>query len=133
MQKSIVFYDSECIMCSRFMLKVFQYDKNSSIYFSSLDSELFKSIKKSTGNYIPNETVVFYKNQKELYYKSKAVLQICKQLKFPFNLFVVFNLFPTTFLDTMYSIIAKNRKRWFGKSSDNCSLVQAKFSERVLK
>jgi len=133
MQKSIVFYDSECIMCSRFALTVFQYDKNSSIYFSSLDSELFKSIKRGTTNVIPEETVVFYKNQTELFYKSAAVLQICKQLKFPINLFGVFNLFPTAFLDLMYSIIAKNRKRWFGKSNDNCFLVQSKFSERVLK
>ena len=133
MQKSIVFYDSECIMCSRFMLTVFQYDKNSSIYFSSLDSEFFKSIKQSTTNVIPDETVVFYRNQTDFYNKSEAVLQICKQLKFPFNLLIIFNLLPTAFLDTMYSIIAKNRKRWFGKSSDNCSLVQAKFSERVLK
>lgn len=133
MQNSIVFYDSECIMCSRFILTVFQYDKNSSIYFSSLDSELFKSIKKNTGNYIPNETVVFYKNQTELYYKSKAVLQICKQLKFPFNLFSVFNLIPTTFLDSMYGIIAKNRKRWFRKADNKCSVIQAKFSERILK
>ena len=133
MQKSIVFYDSECIMCSRFALTIFQYDKNSSIYFSSLDSELFKSIKQGATNVIPDETVVFYKNQTELFYKSEAVLQICKQLKFPLNLLAVFNLFPTAFLDSMYSIIAKNRKRWFGKSNDNCRLVQAKFSERVLK
>ena len=133
MQKSIVFYDSECIMCSRFALTIFQYDKNSSIYFSSLDSELFKSIKKSATNVIPGETVVYYKNQTDLYYKSEAILQICKQLKFPLNLFVVFNLVPSIFLDSIYSIIAKNRKRWFGKSNDNCSLVQAKFSERVLK
>jgi predicted DCC family thiol-disulfide oxidoreductase YuxK len=133
MQKSIVFYDSECIMCSRFILTIFQYDKNSSIYFSSLDSELFKSIKKSTTTVIPNETVVFYKNQTDLYYKSEAVLQICKQLKFPLNLFTVFNLFPTVFLDSMYSIIAKNRKRWFSNAGGKCSLIQAKFSERVLK
>ncbi|MFM2157318.1 MAG: hypothetical protein RL516_2067, partial [Bacteroidota bacterium] len=113
MQKSIVFYDSECIMCSRFALTIFQYDKDSSIYFSSLDSELFKSIKQGATNVIPDETVVFYKNQTELFYKSEAVLQICKQLKFPLNLLAAFNLFPTAFLDSMYSIIAKNRKRWF--------------------
>ena len=133
MQKSIVFYDSECIMCSRFALLIHRYDKHSTIYFSSLDSELFKSIKKSTANNIPDETVVFYRNQTDLYYKSKAVLQICKQLKFPFNLFVVFNLFPSTFLDSMYSIIAKNRKRWFGKSVEQCDIVLTKFSEKILK
>jgi predicted DCC family thiol-disulfide oxidoreductase YuxK len=133
MEKAIIFYDSQCIMCSRFALLVFKYDKNSSIYFSSLNSELFKSIKQNSTNFIPDETVVFYNNKENIYYKSEAVLKICKQLKFPLNLFAVFNLLPIAFLDSMYSIIAKNRKRWFGKSNDNCRLVQSKFSDRILK
>jgi predicted DCC family thiol-disulfide oxidoreductase YuxK len=77
MQKSIVFYDSECIMCSRFARMVFKFDKHSSIYFSSLDSVLFKSIKQSASKIIPDQTVVFYKNETQLYYKSEAVFQIC--------------------------------------------------------
>ena len=133
MQKSIVFYDSECIMCSRFALLIHRYDKKPSIYFSSLNSDLFKSINQDSKNEIPEQTVVFYENQQVMFYKSKAVMQICKQLKFPFNLFVVFNLLPTIFLDWVYGIVAANRKRWFGKSVEQCKVVQAKFSEKILK
>jgi len=133
MQKSILFYDSECLMCSRFVLLIFKYDKNSSVYFSSLNSEYFKSIKKNSKNIFPDETVVFYKNQIAFYYKSEAVLQICKQLKFPWNLFVVFDLLPTSLLNSIYRFVALRRRSWFKKSDEKCALIQAKFSERVIK
>ncbi len=133
MQKSIIFYDIECIMCSRFVLLISKYDKYSSIYFSGLDSDLFKSIKQNTQKIIPDQTVVFYKNQTDFYYKSDAVLQICRQLKFPLNLFIVFNILPTRFLNWMYSYIAVYRRTWFKNSSEKCSLVQSKFSERIIK
>ena len=133
MEKAIIFYDSECIMCSRFALLVFKYDKNSSIYFSSLDSELFKSIKQNSTNFIPDETVVFYNNKENIYYKSEAVLKICRQLKFPLNLFVVFNFLPTRFLNWVYGLIAVSRKKWFENSNEKCSMLQSKFSDRILK
>jgi predicted DCC family thiol-disulfide oxidoreductase YuxK len=133
MKKSIIFYDSECIMCSRFALMVFKYDKYSSIYFSGLDSDLFKSIKQNTQKIIPDQTVVFYKNQTDFYYKSEAVLQICKLLKFPLNLFVVFDLLPTSLLNSIYGFVALKRRSWFKKSDEKCALIQAKFLERVIK
>lgn len=133
MQKSIIFYDSECIMCSRFVRMVFKFDKHSSIYFSSLDSALFKSIKQSASKIIPDQTVVFYKNETQIYYKSEAVFQICQQLKFPVSLLSVFNLLPTAFLNMIYEFIAVNRKRWVSNSNEKCSLIQAEFSQRILK
>jgi len=133
MEKSIVFFDSDCIMCSRFTLLVFKYEKNSSIYFSSLNSDFYKSIKKSSVDVIPEETVVFYKSADEIYYRSEAVFQIVKQLKFPFNLLIVFNVLPKSILDSLYRFIASRRKKWFGNSEKKCSIVQSKFSDRILK
>ena len=133
MEKSIVFFDSGCIMCSRFTLLVFKYEKNSSIYFSSLNSDFYKSIKKSSVDVIPEETVVFYKSADEIYYRSEAVFQIVKQLKFPFNLLIVFNVLPKSILDSLYRFIASRRKKWFGNSEKKCSIVQSKFSDRILK
>jgi len=133
MEKSIVFFDSGCIMCSRFTLLVFKYEKNSSIYFSSLNSDYYKSIKKSSVDVIPEETVVFYKSADEIYYRSEAVFQIVKQLKFPFNLLIVFNVLPKSILDSLYRFIASRRKKWFGNSEKKCSIVQSKFSDRILK
>jgi predicted DCC family thiol-disulfide oxidoreductase YuxK len=133
MQKSIVFYDSECIMCSRFALLIFKYDKHSSIHFASLNSDFYKSIKQSSMGIMPEESVVFYKSADEIYYRSEAVFQIIRQLKFPFNLLIVFNILPKSILDSLYRFIASRRKKWFGNSVKKCSIVQSKFSDRILK
>ena len=133
MEKSIVFFDSDCIMCSRFALLIFKYDKYSSIYFASLNSDFYKSIKQSSVGIMPEETVVFYKSADEIYYRSEAVFQIIRQLKFPFNLLIVFNILPKSILDSLYRFIASRRKKWFGNSVKKCSIVQSKFSDRILK
>lgn len=133
MEKSIVFFDSDCIMCSRFALLIFKYDKYSSIYFASLNSDFYKSIKQSSMGIMPEETVVFYKSADEIYYRSEAVFQIIRQLKFPFNLLIVFNILPKSILDSLYRFIASRRKKWFGNSEKKCSIVQSKFSDRILK
>ncbi|MFN5346379.1 MAG: thiol-disulfide oxidoreductase DCC family protein [Bacteroidota bacterium] len=133
MEKSIVFFDSDCIMCSRFALLIFKYDKYSSIYFASLNSDFYKSIKQSSVGIMPEETVVFYKSADEIYYRSEAVFQIIRQLKFPFNLLIVFNILPKSILDSLYRFIASRRKKWFGNSGKKCSIVQSKFSDRILK
>jgi len=41
--------------------------------------------------------------------KSRAVLKICRQLKFPYNLLHVFAILPTFLLDFAYDFIAKRR------------------------
>ncbi len=133
MEKSIVFFDSDCIMCSRFALLIFKYDKYSSIYFASLNSDFYKSIKQSSVGIMPEETVVFYKSADEIYYRSEAVFQIIRQLKFPFNLLIVFNILPKSILDSLYRFIASRRKKWFGNTEKKCSIVQSKFSDRILK
>jgi predicted DCC family thiol-disulfide oxidoreductase YuxK len=133
MEKSIVFFDSDCIMCSRFALLIFKYDKHSSIYFASLNSDFYKSIKQSSVGIMPEETVVFYKSVDEIYNRSEAVFQIIRQLKFPFNLLIVFNILPKSILDSLYRFIASRRKKWFGNSEKKCSIVQSKFSDRILK
>ena len=133
MEKSIVFFDSDCIMCSRFALLIFKYDKKATIYFAGLNSDLYKSIKQSTDGDIPKETVVFYKSVNEIYYRSEAFFQIVKQLKFPFNLFIVFKVFPKSILDRVYRYIAARRKKWFGSSVKKCSIVQSEFYDRILK
>jgi len=133
MEKSIVFFDSDCIMCSRFSLLIFKYDKYSSIYCASLNSDFYKSIKQSSVGIMPEETVVFYKSADEIYYRSEAVFQIIRQLKFPFNLLIVFNILPKSILDSLYRFIASRRKKWFGNSEKKCSIVQSKFSDRILK
>jgi len=133
MQKSIIFFDSECVMCSRFASIVFRFDKNKEIYFSSINSDLYKSLFVKLSVNIPNETVVFYKSPDEIYYKSKAVFEIIRQLQFPFNCLMVFNFLPNSLLDMLYQFVASRRKKLFGKSDQKCKIIQSGFSERILK
>jgi predicted DCC family thiol-disulfide oxidoreductase YuxK len=49
--------------------------------------------------------------------RSDAVLRMLSLLGFPFSLLGIFRLIPAALRDAVYDVIARNRKRWFGKST----------------
>ena len=70
-------------------------------------------------------------DQEQIYQKSNAAIRIAKQLKFPYNLISVFIVIPTKARDYCYSIIAKNRYKWFGKQ-DSCWLATPDLKSKFL-
>lgn len=53
--------------------------------------------------------------------KSDAAIAIAARLRRPWNLLTVLRLVPTPIRDRVYSFVASNRYRWFGKRS-TCKL-----------
>jgi len=75
-------------------------------------------------------SVVFYNNEK-VYYKSTAILNIIRELPFPWNLFYVFKIVPTFIRDYCCKVIGKNRYNWFGKAK-SCIMNESKYKGRLL-
>jgi predicted DCC family thiol-disulfide oxidoreductase YuxK len=60
------------------------------------------------------DTLIFQKND-QVYTKSTAVFEIFKTIGGFFKIFLIFNLLPTSFLDSIYRYITLKRYKLFGK------------------
>ena len=69
------------------------------------------------------DTLVLIKN-KNVYLRAEAVLEILKELSFPWPLLRVFKIIPYSILDVVYKIFAKNRHRIFPKNS-SCKITKS--------
>ena len=107
MTKAIVLYDGDCNFCNKwisFVKNKLQKDEISFIPFNSIEG--MKIIEKFQ---IKNQNSVAYIHDDIVFFKSSAVLTICKQLQFPYNLLKFSKIIPTFLLDLAYDFIAKRR------------------------
>ena len=117
----VVYYDGICGLCDFFVNLIVKIDSKGILKFSSLQGESGQKLLKDL-NYDSDElnTVLFRAND-QVYTKSTAVFRIIKTVGGLWNVFLIFNLLPTSFTDFMYKKIAKNRYKLFGKL-DQCDI-----------
>jgi predicted DCC family thiol-disulfide oxidoreductase YuxK len=125
----IVFYDGDCVLCSKTVIFLLKADKKKRLRFAPLSGSISKSLSIAKADK-QESSVVFYNNG-NLYYKSTAVLKIAEQLPFPWLLFSIFFLIPTFIRDYIYRVIARNRYKWFGKNT-SCFLKHPNYGDRFL-
>lgn len=117
-EKNIVFFDTSCLLCSRFVNILLKYDKGK-LYYSGFESEAAVELLPKRLLLEPQTIVV--SQQGLLLNKSKAIFHIIKQLGFPWTLLNVFRILPLKINDGLYNFVSRNRYAWFGKS-DTCFL-----------
>ena len=103
-------YDDDCNFCC-YVVKLLMSLVDTSVI-------IFISFKSSKGKELINDynirnvnSVIYIDHQDKIFTKANAVLKICRMMKFPYNLFYVFNILPNRFLNFIYDFIAKNRMR----------------------
>lgn len=131
--KNILFFDGVCNLCNASVQFVIKREKNSSLSFAPLQGETAKEILKDKKDYIDNlSSLILYKNNK-IYDKSTAALLVAKDLKALWPLvYYLFIWWPKPIRDAIYSWIAKNRYKWFGKQ-EQCMIPEKSVSHRFLE
>jgi predicted DCC family thiol-disulfide oxidoreductase YuxK len=125
----ILFFDGYCNLCNRVIDFVAGIDKNSAISFASLQGETAKKHNLSNQDQ-KYDTVIFYKNGQN-FIKSQAVLEVLISIGGLWKVFYIFKIFPKSFLDIVYDLVAKNRYAIFGKR-ETCRLPTAKEKKSFL-
>lgn len=129
--KSLVLYDGECGLCSQFVQFILKRDSRRKIYFASLHSEVGKYCLERLGiQHLSEDTFVFIEEE-NWSIKSTAALNIVKYLKGAWPLLSIFKMMPVSWRDSLYSFVAKRRKRWF-QSKEACQLRSEDESRRIL-
>ena len=73
---------------------------------------------------------VYIKND-EIFLKSTAALTLMKDIGGIWQLLYIFIIVPKFIRDFIYSVVAKNRYKWFGKK-DVCMIPNEKLHHRFL-
>jgi len=107
MNIAIVLYDGECQFCEKWVHFAQSKLQDKTISFLPINS--VESIKIEQELQIGNQDSVVYIQNNIVFFKSQAVLKICKQLQFPYNYLVFLKILPTFLLNFGYDFIAKRR------------------------
>ena len=129
--KSLVLFDGVCNLCNGAVDFIVRHDTQGNFMFASLQSELGQQLLDHYN--LPKdeyESMVLLK-QGKVYQKSNAALEIAAGLPGAWSLMRVFKLVPTPLLNALYSFIAINRYRFFGKK-ETCRLPTPEERSRFL-
>lgn len=129
--KQIILFDGVCNFCNYWVNFLIDRDKKDVFRFLALQStvgqKLLNKFELDSTNY---DTFILIVND-EYYTKSTAALKIAKELSFPLKAFYYFIIIPRAIRDFIYSIIANNRYKFFGKR-DFCKIPTEDEKSRFL-
>jgi predicted DCC family thiol-disulfide oxidoreductase YuxK len=131
MNGPVLLYDGTCILCSRGVRYVLQYEKKPLIRFVTIQSREGADLAKAH-DIKPTDpaTFLFVENGKALK-KSTAALAVLKHVGGPARIFSLGAVLPLSLRDAVYNILARNRFKWFGRS-DVCIMPDTKTRHRFV-
>ena len=118
---SIVLFDGVCNLCNNAVDFIIRNDKNDNFKVGALQDNTVKNILvdyKVNKDYLDSLVLI---EGESVYYKSTAALKIAKKLGGFWKLFYAGIILPTSWRDSIYDWIGKNRYKWFGKK-ETCRL-----------
>ena len=130
--KPIIFFDGVCNLCNSSVQFILKKDVNNVFLFSSLQSDAAKDIllQYNLENFDLSSIILLENGV--IYQKSTAILKIAKRLKGIYKYTYVFIIVPKFIRDSVYSLIAKKRYKWFGKR-DSCMVPTKEIKFRFLE
>ncbi len=120
-EHSLILFDGVCNLCNSSVQLIIKNDKKDHFLFASLQSDAGQQILlQNNRENLDFESILLIENG-QVYEKSEAILRICKRLSGGYPLLYGFIIIPKIIRDFVYSKIASNRYRLFGKQ-DVCMI-----------
>lgn len=129
--KSIILFDGVCNLCNASVNFVIRHDKKGQFLFASFQSDAAKQILLQFNLKNLNLDSIVLIEDRKIYEKSTAILRITKLLNGGFKHLYFLIAIPIPLRDWLYSLIAKNRYRLFGKR-ESCTVPSPELKNRFL-
>lgn len=130
-QQPVILFDGVCNLCNGAVQYVIKHDADKLFLFASLQSNFGQQVlaahKLSNTNF---SSFILLKSGK-IYQKSTAALLVAKQLQGAISWLYICRVVPTFVRNGIYSFIANNRYKWFGKQ-ETCWLPMPELKSRFL-
>lgn len=132
MDNSIILFDGVCNLCDGWVQFVLKRDSRRRFIFAQLQSNPAHKLLERLGRTTPRQDSIILIDELGVHEKSSAILRIFASLDGIWKLISALRVFPQSFRDSVYDLVARNRYNWFGKKQ-NCPLPNPNFMERFLK
>ncbi|NPC93963.1 thiol-disulfide oxidoreductase DCC family protein [Bacillus sp. WMMC1349] len=127
----IILFDGVCNLCDRSVQFVIKHDPEGLFSFASLQSDIGQKLLKKYHLPVEHFDSLILIKAGQTYRKSTAVLHIVKSLPGLWRYLSLFLVIPRPLRDSVYSLIAKYRHKWFGKK-DKCLIPDRDIKKRFL-
>ena len=129
--KSIILFDGACNLCNNSIQFIIKRNKKQNLFYTSLQSDASQDILLQFQIEKVNfDSIILVENGK-IHQKSTAILKISRHLKGGWKLCYGFIIIPKCIRDYLYTIIASNRYKWFGKR-ESCMIPTEELKSRFL-
>lgn len=110
-------FDGACNLCNGFVKFVIKRDKKNIIKFASLQSDAGQKILLQYDLPVTEFQSFVYVANNRVLLQSTAALTLLKDIGGLWQLLYAFIIVPKFIRDYVYSIVATNRYKWFGKQN----------------
>jgi predicted DCC family thiol-disulfide oxidoreductase YuxK len=117
----IILFDGVCNLCNDAVDFIIKRDRKNHFKFTSLQDNVTQRLLKEYNikeGYL--DSIILIRGN-QIFYKSRAALEISKKLSGIWPLLYSFIILPSFLRDPIYDWIANNRYKWFGKK-ETCRL-----------
>ncbi len=130
-EKPVLLFDGVCNLCNFVVSFTIERDPKGKFAFASLQSDYGQELLAKQN--LPQETFDTFILQEgdQIYLKSTGALRVARRLSGLWPLLYGFIIVPAPIRDVVYSFIARNRYKWFGKK-DQCMIPSPEVRARFL-
>ncbi len=129
--KPVILFDGVCNLCNQSVQFIINRDPKSKFQFAALQSSFGQEqLRKHNFNAETFTSFVLVSGDK-VYDRSRAALEIARQLSGAWPLLYAFVVVPPFIRNFVYDWIARNRYRWFGRT-DECMLPTPELRSRFI-
>jgi len=131
---ALVIFDGECSLCDGFIRFCHAHEKNSELFFSSLQSPLGQAILKEIGLSTDTLTTIILVVDAEVFLQSEAALRISSYLRPPYSYVASLRIIPLIIRDSVYSFVSQHRHTLFKSKAKDffCEAPPLDLKKRIL-
>jgi predicted DCC family thiol-disulfide oxidoreductase YuxK len=127
---AIILFDGHCHLCCGSVQFILPRDPKRHFQFAPIDGTTAKELFAQWNPATVPDSIVLFENGK-FYTRSTAALRVSRKLSGAWPLLYAFVIIPAPIRDWVYTLIAKNRYKWFGRS-ESCWMPKPEWKERFL-
>ena len=127
----LILFDGVCNLCNALVQFVIRHDPKGKFHFAAIQSDIGRKIFQKYGlDSADLQTFVFISDN-QVFLRSSAAIEVVSRFGGAWRMFAIFWLVPRLVRDAVYSTIARNRYRWFGRK-DTCMIPTPEIEKRFL-
>ena len=129
--RPIVVFDGDCVFCSRSMRLVARMDRSGLIRMTPAQGVLGQALYRHAGLATDRFDTYLVLAEGRLFQRSDALVELAKQLPFPWRALRLLAVVPRRLRDAAYGLLARHRYRLFGRRAA-CGLADPELAQRLI-